>query len=435
MIRETRWWIPLGLFLILLAVYLHQPETTSVTAAPLAPISAPRPASRISSPALAGTSAGLGAGAKQGLGEDGTIAQNRLNRSEADRLTADRDEDQVLPAQAAKLPPTALPPAPRTENESQIIKTYQKANRAVVNVTTRAEVMDLFGPVAQEGSGSGVILDAAQGLVITNYHVVSGARQVAVILSSGQSFGCELVGQDPDNDLALLRIIDAPSDLVALELGDSSTLEVGQQVLAIGNPFGLDRTLTTGIISSLGRTIRAESGRMIEDIIQTDAAINPGNSGGPLLDTAGRVIGLNSAILSHTGENAGIGFAIPVEQIKRAVPQLIRYGKVLRPQIGAILADTEYGVMVLQLDPSGPADAAGLRPARQIVRRGPYSGYIIDYAHADFIVAVDGKPIRSKSDALREIERNGDHDHEVALTVRKGLRRETREVKVRPIRG
>ncbi len=374
--RETRWWIPLAIFLLLLSVYLRGPSANGVTTELVGAASAGDP------------SAG----------------------------------------ETAK-----LPPAPRTENESQVIKAYQQANRAVVNVTTRAEVMDLFGPVAQEGSGSGVIIDARQGLIVTNYHVVAGARQVAVILSSGQSFAAELIGQDPDNDLALLRVVDPPGDLTALELGDSSTLEVGQQVLAIGNPFGLDRTLTVGIISSLGRTIRAESGRMIEDIIQTDAAINPGNSGGPLLDTLGRVVGLNTAILSRTGENAGIGFAIPVEQIKRAVPQLIKYGKVLRPQIGAILADTEYGVMVLQLDPDGPADQAGLRGAKQVVRRGPFSGYVIDFAHADFILAIDGKQVRNKAEAIREIEKSGDKS--VTLKVRNGLRRETREVQISPIQG
>lgn len=326
-----------------------------------------------------------------------------------------------------------LPPAPRTENENQVIKAYQQTNRAVVNVTTRAEVMDLFGPVAQDGSGSGVIIDAKQALVITNYHVVAGARQISVNLSTGESLACELIGQDPDNDLALLRLVEPPEGLTALELGDSTGLEVGQQVLAIGNPFGLDRTLTVGIVSSLGRTIRSESGRIIEDIIQTDAAINPGNSGGPLLDTAGRIVGLNTAILSRTGENSGIGFAIPVEQVKRAVPQLIKYGRVLRPQIGAVLADTEYGVMVLQLDESGPADQAGLRGAKQVVRRGSYSGYVIDFAHADFIMAVEGKPVGSKSDVLREIEKSDGKS--VTMTVRRGVRRDLRDVQVVPRQG
>lgn len=388
MIRETRWWIPFTIFLALLAIYLREP------------------------------SAGLTAAASAGAGDA------------LRRVAATIDRKDLVPPQASE---GKLPPAPRTDNENQTIRVYQLANKAVVNVTTRAEVMDMFGPVAQEGSGSGLIIDAAQALVVTNYHVVAGARQMAVILSTGDALGCELVGQDPDNDLALLRLLDPPAGLVALDLGDSSTLEVGQQVLAIGNPFGLDRTLTVGIVSSLGRTIRAESGRIIEDIIQTDAAINPGNSGGPLLDTAGRVVGLNTAILSHTGENAGIGFAIPVEQIKRAVPQLIKYGRVLRPQVGAVFADTEYGVMVLQIEPDGPADQAGLRGAKQVVRRGSYSGYIIDFAHADFIIAINGKPVHSKNDVLKEIEKNAEKPSTV--TVRRGARRETRDVQVTPIQG
>lgn len=388
MIRETRWWIPFTIFLVLLAIYLREP------------------------------SAGLTVAASSGVGDAFRPVAATIDR-----------KDLVAP-QASE---GKLPPAPRTDNENQTIRVYQLANKAVVNVTTRAEVMDMFGPVAQEGSGSGVIIDAAQALVVTNYHVVAGARQMAVILSTGDALGCELVGQDPDNDLALLRLLDPPAGLVALDLGDSSTLEVGQQVLAIGNPFGLDRTLTVGIVSSLGRTIRAESGRIIEDIIQTDAAINPGNSGGPLLDTAGRVVGLNTAILSHTGENAGIGFAIPVEQIKRAVPQLIKFGRVLRPQIGAVFADTEYGVMVLQIEPDGPADQAGLRGAKQVVRRGSYSGYIIDFAHADFITAINGKPVHSKNDVLKEVEKNGEKPSTV--TVRRGARRETRDVQVTPVQG
>ncbi|MCB0360902.1 MAG: trypsin-like peptidase domain-containing protein, partial [Bdellovibrionales bacterium] len=246
--------------------------------------------------------------------------------------------------------------APRTSGEEQIIRAYKSAHRAVVNVSTREDGSDIFGGMPREGAGSGVVIDSAQAFVITNDHVLQDASQVAVTLADGQTYGVKLIGRDAGADLALLQIVDPPPDLAAVSFGDSAGLEVGQRVLAIGNPFGLTKTLTTGIISSLGRTIRASDGRLMEDIIQTDAAINPGNSGGPLLDTSGRLIGLNTAILSRTGESAGIGFAVPVNQIKRALPQLIEYGKVLRPKIGVVVIDTEFGPALLYVLPGSPAD-------------------------------------------------------------------------------
>lgn len=325
--------------------------------------------------------------------------------------------------------------APRAEEEDRIISVYSRANKAVVNVSTKADIQDIFGGIHQEGSGSGVIIDAERAYVITNYHVIEGAQNITVALASGQTFEVRLVGQDPDNDIALLQIVDPPDDLVAIELGDSSHLAVGQRVLAIGNPFGLNRTLTTGIISSLGRTIRAESGRVIEDIIQTDAAINPGNSGGPLLDTAGRIVGLNTAILSRTGESSGIGFAIPVNHIKVALPQLIKYGKVLRPKMGVIIVDTDFGPMLLYVHPGSPADKAGLSGARQQIRQGLYVGYVLDFSRADFILAIGGKRVRTKSDVLDEIGK-AKEDEKIRLRVRRGLERSRpREVTVTPILG
>jgi S1-C subfamily serine protease len=323
--------------------------------------------------------------------------------------------------------------APRTESEQEIIDAYRSTNGAVVHISTQTAQRDFFGPVYQEGTGSGVIIDAAQGLIITNSHVIANASRVVITLADGSTHYVKLVGHDPDNEIALLRIVDPPPRLVAVEFGDSHLLEVGQRVLAIGNPFGLQRTLTTGIVSSLGRTIRSESGKLIEDIIQTDAAINPGNSGGPLLDSAGRLIGLNTAILSSSGQSAGIGFAIPVNQIKKAIPQLIRFGKVLRPKLGVVMLDTEYGPALLYVQPDSPAEQAGLQGARKLFRRGPFSGQVIDLSQADFILAVGGDEAKSKVDVINRIGKT-ERGESVSLTVRRGIdKKNIREVKVKPV--
>ncbi|MCC6221455.1 MAG: trypsin-like peptidase domain-containing protein [Deltaproteobacteria bacterium] len=328
-----------------------------------------------------------------------------------------------------------LAQAVRTADEQHVIDAYRQSNEAVVNVSTRAELADFFGSSHQEGSGSGVIIDSAKAYIVTNYHVIEGAEQITVNLAGGRTEKVRLVGQDPDNDIALLQIVGDKRNLVAVQLGDSSALEVGQRVLAIGNPFGLDRTLTTGIVSSLGRTIRAESGRLIEDIIQTDAAINPGNSGGPLLDTLGRLVGLNTAILSRTGESAGIGFAIPVNQIKLALPELIKHGRVLRPKIGVVMADTEYGPYVLYVQDGGPAHEAGIQGARRMVRQGLFVGYVIDVSQADFIISVNGVRVSSKADVLDALSdvKSGEV---VTMVVRRGLGRNSpREIKIKPVLG
>ncbi|MFN8392438.1 MAG: trypsin-like peptidase domain-containing protein [Bdellovibrionota bacterium] len=326
-----------------------------------------------------------------------------------------------------------LKAAPRTETEDQTISVYKKVNEAVVNISTRAELADFFGTTHQEGSGSGVIIDAKRALIITNYHVITNAQEIAVTLANNQSYDVRLIGQDPDNELAVLQIVDPPDNLVAAELGDSSSLQVGQRVLAIGNPFGLNRTLTAGLVSSLGRTIRSENDRLIEDIVQTDAAINPGNSGGPLLDMAGRVVGLNTAILSRTGENAGIGFAIPVNHILVALPQLLKYGKVLRPKIGVIFIDTEAGPALLYVQPGSPAEAAGLTGARRAMRRGGYGGFVVDLSSADFILEVNHKAITTKAEAIDAIAKS-DPGKDIAIRVRRGVGGgKTREVSVKPV--
>lgn len=339
-------------------------------------------------------------------------------------------------AQQISLPQTdSSTSAPRTEEEKQEINVYRQVNKAVVNVGTRAEAIDFFGSTNREGSGSGVIIDTKNAYVITNFHVIANANQITVALADGKTYSVRLIGQDPENDIAVLQIRNPPEDLVAAVLGDSSSLEVGQRVLAIGNPFGLNRTLTIGIISSLGRTIRAETGRLIEDIIQIDAAINPGNSGGPLLDTLGRVVGLNTAIVSHTGESAGIGFAVPVNQIKKALPQLVKYGKVLRPKIGVVLADSEYGPVVLDIEPNSPAARAGVVGAKHEVRQGFFTGYVIDVTQADFILGINGKRLISRSEILDELNK-AEPKQPIVLLLRRGLsRRDVREVKVVPVLG
>lgn len=322
--------------------------------------------------------------------------------------------------------------APRSPEETQIIEAYRRSNEAVVNISTQAEAPDFLGVRNQEGSGSGVIIDSERALIITNFHVIQNATRITVTLANSDSYAVRLIGQDPDFELALLQIVNPPPKLVAADLGDSSKLVIGQRVLAIGNPFGLNRTLTQGIVSSLGRSIRSESGRLIEDIIQTDAAINPGNSGGPLLDMLGRVVGINTAILSRTGESAGIGFAIPVSQVLYAVPQLLKYGKVLRPKIGVIFGETNAGPVILYVQPGSPADLAELSGARKLVRQGIFGGMMIDLSNADFVLEVNGESTKTKQDAIDLIGKIKP-DEPVEMKVRRGNSNRVRVVELKPV--
>jgi S1-C subfamily serine protease len=322
---------------------------------------------------------------------------------------------------------------PRSDSEQDVISVYKEANKAVVNLNTQTIAQDFFFPVFQEGSGSGVIIDSKHGLIATNFHVIKGASHAQATLSDGKSYEVQLVGEDPDNELAILKIIDPPKNLTELPLGNSHALEVGQNVLAIGNPFGLNRTLTKGIVSSLGRSIRSDRGTLIEDVIQTDAAINPGNSGGPLLNMAGEVIGLNTAILSKTGSYAGIGFAIPSNYIKKVLPQLLTYGKVLRPKIGAVFADTEGGTAILTVQPNSPAADAGLQGAQRVIRSGPFIRYLVDMSLADFILEINGQPIKNKDEANSAIMKS-EGDNPIELLIRRGLRKgNVKKIKVKPV--
>jgi S1-C subfamily serine protease len=305
------------------------------------------------------------------------------------------------------------------------ILVYEKANRSVVHITTKSSQRELLFLEVAEGSGSGSVLDK-NGHILTNYHVVEGAQEIRVTLHSGEAYDASLVGFDPPNDTAVLRINASAEELVPIQLGDSSRLRVGQIVYAIGNPFGLERTMTTGIISSLNRSLQTRGDRSMKSIIQLDAALNRGNSGGPLLDTRGRLIGMNTAIASSTGENTGVGFAIPSDTIKRVVPQLIEKGRVIRPDAGINrVAVTEKGLQIATLEPGGPAERAGLRAFRIIreqQRRGPftYEQRKIDRSHADTVVAVDGEKATTTDAFLSLIERHRPGDRAVITVLRDG---------------
>lgn len=324
--------------------------------------------------------------------------------------------------------------SPRSEEEQQIITIYKNTNRSVVNIITKVLQEDFFGTSIGEGSGSGILIDKTSGLIVTNFHVIEGASEIICNFANGDSDKAKVIGIDPDNDLALIKVENLNSDLPSAKLGTSSNLEIGQRVIAIGNPFGLERTLTTGIVSSLNRSIKAGSGRIIQDIIQTDAAINPGNSGGPLLDKSGRVIAINTAIISNSGQSAGIGFAIPIDQVIKVIPQLLKYGKVLRPKIdGLNLADTDFGPVVMEVYPNSDADRAGLVPAKKLIKKGRFVGYIVDYRDAHFIIKIGDKNIKSKSEAINEIEKSIPEDQlngEIQITVQNGPRGKTDVVKV-----
>ena len=298
-------------------------------------------------------------------------------------------------------------------------------NRGVVNINTKATVpTGLFLlEIPSEGAGSGIVLDT-QGHVLTNFHVVEAAKEIQVLLYDGSSHVASIVGFDPATDVAVLKV-DAPAKLLEpVRFGSSADLRVGQRVFAIGNPFGLERTLTTGIISSLNRSLPTRTGRTIKSIIQTDAAINPGNSGGPLLDSTARLIGMNTAIASRTGQSAGVGFAIPVGTLARIVPQLIQRGKVVRPDAGiARVYQTDVGLLVAALTPEGPAERAGVRGfkvIRERRRQGPFVAEFerIDRSGADVIVAVAGQSVRTADDFLSAVESKNPGD-QVLLTVQR----------------
>ncbi|MEZ5567758.1 MAG: trypsin-like peptidase domain-containing protein [Halioglobus sp.] len=306
-----------------------------------------------------------------------------------------------------------------TEDEANSTEIFRKASPAVVFVTNTALQRSLFSLDVYEiprGSGTGFVWDE-QGLIVTNFHVIAGAHKLTVTLADRSEHSAEVIGVAPEKDLAVLRIENPPNNLVGLPLGDSSELTVGRKVLAIGNPFGLDTTLTTGVVSALGREIRAPGNRKIRGVIQTDAAINPGNSGGPLLNSLGQLVGVNTAIYSPSGASAGIGFAIPVNTVKDVVPQLISYGRLLRPVIGVELASDRWvqrnrikGLPVVQVFPGLPAAEAGMSGAWRNTRGEVVLG--------DIITAIDGKPIRTHDDYFSALEARAPGDKITVETLR-----------------
>ena len=314
----------------------------------------------------------------------------------------DEKGDSTVLAEQAPAPVVADPSTVSDEQNS--IDVYKTISPGVAFINTTSVSQDWFGNEQEgKGNGSGSVIDA-QGHILTNYHVIEGSQKLTVSFGGDKLYPARVIGGDPDTDLAVIQI-DPPAGMTIIPLGDSDKLSVGQKVLAIGNPFGLDRTLTTGVISGLQRPIRARNNRPIDAAIQTDASINPGNSGGPLLDKFGKMIGINSQILSPAGGSVGVGFAVPVNTAKRVIPQLIQFGEVRRPKLGATLPavtdlaargyrlPVEQGLLIYQTQPNGSADRAGLR------------GIAANGNIGDIIVAVDGQKMNSLDDLFRLLDK------------------------------
>jgi S1-C subfamily serine protease len=318
--------------------------------------------------------------------------------------------------------------------EKATISLFERSAPSVAFITTSTYRYDFFSRNATEvprGSGSGFVWDRA-GHVVTNYHVIQGADKAQVTLGDGSSYPAKLVGYAPEKDLAVLKIDPEGKQLRPLPVGVSQNLLVGQSVYAIGNPFGLDQTLTTGVISALGREIKSVSGIPIRDVVQTDAAINPGNSGGPLLDSKGRLIGVNTAIYSPSGAYAGIGFAIPVDVVSWVVPELIEHGRILRPTLGVELATQSImnrigkeGALVINVLQGSTAEKAGIRPTRRDAQGGILLG--------DIIVALNTEKVKNTNDLFLALEqyRAGD---EVELEVLRGEEKVTVALVLDPAR-
>jgi S1-C subfamily serine protease len=346
----------------------------------------------------------------------------------------DRINNRLQPSQAAyseAAPAGITDPAVSTDEQNNI-EVYRTLSPGVVFIHSTSYARDFFGFVEpQEGSGSGSILDQ-QGNILTNYHVIEGAQKLSVSMGGKKDYPAVVVGGDPDTDLAVIRLTEKPAgQLTVVPMGDSDRLVVGQKVLAIGNPFGLDRTLTTGVISGLQRPLRARNNRLIEGAIQTDASINPGNSGGPLLDSHGRMIGINSQILSPSGSAAGVGFAVPVSIAKRIVPQLVQNGRVRRPKLGINTRDiaslrnqidlpVDDGVLIYQVARGGGAAAAGLRGVQQ-TEMG-------DVELGDIIVGIDNDKVTNSDDLFRVLDK-----HQIGDTVQVQIWRDGRRMSV-PVR-
>jgi S1-C subfamily serine protease len=334
-----------------------------------------------------------------------------------------------LPTAAKPAGPTLTPRAAANELELQLETVFEQASPSVVNVTSQVIGGNLFmQAVPQEGTGSGFVYDN-EGHIVTNYHVVEGAESVSVSFASGESYPAAIVGEDPSTDLAVLKV-DAPHLPDALPVSDSSQLRVGQFVVAIGNPFRLDRTLTFGIISALQRVIESPDGRFIGEAIQTDAAVNPGNSGGPLLDLDGQVVGVNSQIVGVTGANVGIGFAIASNTVSRVVPELIARGSYPHPWLGVTITTitpdgaealrdagaaigADEGLLVMEVVERSPAAVAGLRGGDRVIQLGQGQLRI----GGDIITAIDGRPVQTTEDLTLYLDASTRVGDTVELTI------------------
>jgi S1-C subfamily serine protease len=330
----------------------------------------------------------------------------------------ERGSARIVPPVQAPIRRTPAPPEDVLKDldpeERNNVLVYSNVNKSVVNITTESEGRGFFGDETSTGTGSGFVFDK-NGDILTNFHVVQDADAVRVTLFDGSAHRARIVGQDASNDAAVIHI-DAPAEkLFPVSFGDSSRILVGQKIMAVGNPFGLERTLTTGIVSSLDRSLKAKNGRMIKGIIQTDAAINPGNSGGPLLNSRGQVIGVNTAILSQVGQSAGISFAVPINSITRILNQLIENGRVIRGDLGLsrVYASGE-GLLVVAMNEGGPAERAGIKSAQvRVERLGPMIRQYLDTDSADMIVAIEHKRVKTVEELLTEVEK-----HQPGQTIR-----------------
>ncbi|MFQ5738852.1 MAG: S1C family serine protease [Acidobacteriota bacterium] len=325
---------------------------------------------------------------------------------------------------------------PLTADEAINIQIYDRLREGVVNITsTTIEYTFFFEAIPSKGVGSGVIIDR-KGHIVTNNHVIENSKLLEVTLVDKSVHRAEVVGRDPINDLAVLKIDCPKAGCTPIKIGTSAEVKVGQKVLAIGNPFGLEGTLTTGIISSLGRTLKTDYG-FVDDVIQTDAAINPGNSGGPLLNTRGEIVGINTAIFSRSGDSAGIGFAVPVDTLSRILPDLLKYGKVIRPWVGlrgrpltrrlarGLHAAVEEGFLVEEVERGSSADRAGIQGGR---RRGYYGNFVLTIG-GDIIVSRGGTKIRSGDDIVRLLKSKRPGD-QVEVVFYRGEEEITRTMKL-----
>jgi putative serine protease PepD len=331
-------------------------------------------------------------------------------------------------AEPAPLPAGISDPSVTTDEKNNQ-EVYKAISPGVVNITSTVYERDFFSVVPKQGTGSGSIIDK-EGHILTNFHVVQDAQELDVSLANGKHYKAKPVGADPDNDLAVIKIAAPKESLTVVPLGNAKDLFVGQKVLAIGNPFGLDRTLTKGIVSGLSRPLRSEfTGRLIEGVIQTDASINPGNSGGPLLDSRGQMVGINTMIYSPSGGSVGIGFAVPVDTARRIIPEILAYGRVRRPKLGIVprqmtpeIAEqlnlpVQNGLLVMQVVPGGAAERAGIR-GLQISREGRQ----LYYEGGDVITAIDNQPVKDKDDYDRILGAKNIGDHVQVEVVREGKR-------------